>query len=241
MAEAEEMILADRVAPMTGRTNRAGQDYLAPRGKTDGWRHAAVDIFARVRGALPVYSPEPGTVYFVDLEAKKGTHAGGYGPAVVGIAGKSGVFHWLAHLDVASVQVKVGDSVRIGQLIGTIVGTWKNPHVHWETRTQKYCPYNTEQPYPWTITIDPFRWLKEESKTGRSLAAGLEVGQAVPTKTLRPAGYPLTFTAKEGFFSADVDTKAAEERTKTAGAGLVIVGLGLGIAGLYYAKKKRWF
>ncbi len=236
---AEEMILADRVAPMTGRCSRASQDFLAPRGHTDGWRHAAIDVFARKRGAEPVWAQEEGTIYHVDLKCLKGTHGGGYGPAVVGIAGKSGVFHWNAHLDRDSVQVKTGTPVRAGQLLGTVVGTWKHPHVHWETRMRKFCPYNREYPFPWTICVDPWRWLKEETMAGRTLAAGLELGQAVPTSKLRPAGYPLEFTAKEGVFSADIEAVIRER--EGPGAGVILLGVALGIGGLWYAKKKRLF
>lgn len=110
----------------------------------------------------PVKAPESGVVERV---AKgKGTAIkltppfDGYGPGVVLIHGDSGVWHLLAHVDPASIAVKVGERVTEGATVAKLaraVGA-AGPHVHWEVRVHQAIdsPSTREG-----NTVRPAEWL----------------------------------------------------------------------------------
>jgi murein DD-endopeptidase MepM/ murein hydrolase activator NlpD len=242
----------DRTPPTDGKMSRASQDWLATRGKTTGWRHAGIDIFSTPGQAI--YAPENGTVYTVADETKTAArgHYGGYGPRVVGIAGDSGFFHWLAHLQ--TTVVEKGDVVLQGQAVGTMVAGWTHPHVHWEVRQKPFCKYSLnpatkfegiQERFPWVITIDPYRWLQGLQLTPGSALLGVPVGKDVPTDRLRPGGYPYDFNHTESILAPDYTDPLPSMPTVAVKAGpsaaLVVVAILAAGAGIWYAKKKRIF
>ncbi len=247
----EEMILFDRIVPVSGLTTKPRHDWCHPRqekkpeAEKTHWRHAGIDIFPQKGVAGAVFAQENGEVYYVDKECKSGTHGGGYGPGVIGIAGESAIFHWNAHMDPATFTVKKGDKVKIGQPLGAVVGTWTHPELHWETRWRAFCPYSKDYPYPWTITIDPWRWLQEKQLTAREATKGLVAGEDLDRKLLRPGGYPLKWTAKEGVFAIEVDpflerVVTPVEPEDEIGIGTILFGLGVvgGVGYLLYKELK---
>lgn len=129
--------------------------------RAGGVRHWGLDL-AGAYGTV-VYSPEAGIVLYVS----KGTGTAiklpppldGYGPGAIVIVGKSGVYHLLAHLDPASIEVRAGNLVAEGQRVATMprkVGA-AGPHTHWEVRTGKaYDNPATRE----ANTMDPDEWVR---------------------------------------------------------------------------------
>lgn len=79
----------------------------------------------------------------------------GYGPGVVIVQGRDGLFHFLAHL--ATQTVKVGDPVNEGEPVGTLathVGA-SGSHTHWEVRRHAVDTFQDRQ----TDVVDPQAWV----------------------------------------------------------------------------------
>jgi murein DD-endopeptidase MepM/ murein hydrolase activator NlpD len=145
--------VATRIAPAEGTLRHAGNDWLG-RGpvllRDHEKYHAGLDIF---NNGKRVVAPESGRVIVALHQIPSGkTVYGGYGPGVVVIHGESGVYHWLAH--VKNPTVERNDPVVAGQIIAEAT----TDHVHWELR-QILIPYKGTAYWPWTVTLDPIRWL----------------------------------------------------------------------------------
>jgi murein DD-endopeptidase MepM/ murein hydrolase activator NlpD len=99
-------------------------DGFGPRGRAF---HAGIDLLAQ-RGT-PVLSAGPGTVTWA------GRRAGGWGRLVV-VRHPDGVRTLYAHL--ASVDVRVGDEVSGGAILGRVgsSGNADGPHLHFEVRVR---------------------------------------------------------------------------------------------------------
>lgn len=152
--------------------------------------HAGLDIGNR-GGA--VVAPEAGRVVAVGQPIKgKASPFGGYGPWVVAIKGDSGFFHWLAHVD--KPTVKRNQYVEPGEIVALATGTtW--PHVHWEIR-QVLVPYKGEKYWPWTVSIDPVRWLNFTELTAldaldRVKTATTEWKKRIPRMQALGRTYPI--------------------------------------------------
>lgn len=142
-----------RIPPAEGTLRGPWNDWLG-RGpiirKGHEKFHAGLDIFNRGR---PVVSPESGRVVHSILKIpKKASIFGKYGPSVVVVYGDSGVYHWLAH--VKDPIVNRNQYVNAGQMVAMAT----TDHVHWECR-QILKPYKGAKYWPWTVTIDPIRFL----------------------------------------------------------------------------------
>lgn len=103
-----------------------------------------------------VRAPEAGTI----VKATPGTAPfGGYGPWVVMLLGKSGIYHLLAHLDTATANLGAqGMQVVEGQVIGT---TSSANHTHWETR-RKMVPNFAAGETNYDNNIDPTVWYRDQ-------------------------------------------------------------------------------
>ena len=142
-----------RISPAEGVLRHPGNDWLG-RGpvllRGHEKYHAGLDIFNHGK---VVVAPESGRVVVALHKIPEGKSVyGGYGPAVVVILGDSGFYHWLAH--VKRPTVKYGAGVVPGQIVAEAT----TDHVHWELR-QVLIPYTGSKYWPWTVTIDPIRWL----------------------------------------------------------------------------------
>jgi hypothetical protein len=130
-----------RRVPIDGVIYSAYGDYLHKRGRTDGYRHAGVDIHP-VRNEA-IRSPVSGIV--TRAEPHKS-----YGPYMLEIKGPY-FWHVLGHC--SAVIRNVGDSVKVGDIVA-----WPGKsHLHWEVRTKK-----TRQKNPWQNTIDPIGYLENK-------------------------------------------------------------------------------
>ena len=159
-----------RTSPRTGRrTFHAGVDFLAPRG-------------------TPVRVVTGGIVERVTRNSVPRTRFAGYGTAVVIRHPRARVWTFYAHLD--SVDVRVGQTLRAGQLVGT-VGNSANRrfrgmvcHLHFEVRRARprgRSPF----PAPYRrFNLDPGAWLR---------SIGVQFGEADgPTAELdAPAWRPF--------------------------------------------------
>lgn len=115
-------------------------------------KHPGLDV--RGAAGTPVRAPESGTVLMV--ADGSGSPFGGYGPWVVVIAGDSGKFHLLGHLDPAQrARAPVGLRVNVGDVIGT---TSSANHTHWEVRSRPYPNFSAGEDN-WTNNSDPQGWL----------------------------------------------------------------------------------
>jgi hypothetical protein len=149
-----------RLCPAEGVLRHPGNDWLG-RGPSDRkghlWLHGGLDIFNRGK---PVVSPEAGRViYSIKEIPKEKSIFGGYGPSVVCVHGESDVYHWLAH--VKNPVVTRNQYVEAGEVVAMAT----TDHVHWELR-QVLIPYKGTRYWPWTVTIDPYRWLFKSVLTG---------------------------------------------------------------------------
>lgn len=116
-------------------------------------KHPGLDVLGMY--GTTVVAPEDGTIAVVT----DGNSApfGGYGPWVVVIAGKSGKFHLLGHLDPANGGTVVqGQDIRAGEPVGTTSGA---NHTHWEVRS-KVVPDYAHGETGFDIIEDPQIWLK---------------------------------------------------------------------------------
>ncbi len=114
--------------------------------------HYGMDLFASSR---EVVAPERGRVVAVaDGSSAPWT---GYGPGVIVIAGASGVFHLMGHLQWSSIRVRVGDELVEGQRLADFDP--EIAHTHYEVRRQLTGPSKTN-------TIDPEAWLRGISVFG---------------------------------------------------------------------------
>lgn len=155
-------IPAARVEPIAGgRIPQGGAGaWLASR--SDGARlHAGVDVAATL--TTPIVAPESGVIVVVAEASRPADEAAGrptysrpagwrgYGPRVVLLAGDSGWWHVLAHLDV--VHVSTGARVEAGQLVAT--GSALH-HLHWEVRRVRSAPsgWATAE-----VVVSPSAWL----------------------------------------------------------------------------------
>lgn len=127
--------------------------------------HAGIDLVKSHRAPIEAFTD--GEVVYSGM-GRTGTGLGGYGN-VAFIKDKNGYGHLYAHLD--SVNVKKGQHVKKGQVIGTQGSTGKvtGSHLHYEIR-KKTSPF-----YGWTAdksksTVNPTTYLKDfyatENSTG---------------------------------------------------------------------------
>lgn len=106
--------------------------------------HRGVDLFGRTRDVI---APDGGHVAAIaDGRSAPWT---GYGPGIVVIAGDSGKYLLLAHLDRASIDVEMGERVSEGQYIGRFDAGIA--HTHFEVRNKLTGPSesNTSSPDAW--------------------------------------------------------------------------------------------
>ncbi len=152
-----------RIPPTEATLRSPGQDWLGRGPATRRghlWLHAGVDLFNRGRA---VVAPTDGQIVAVGQpNPKKKTPFGGYGPWVVALKDKDGLYHWMAHVDEPTVKLK--DRVTVGTVVAEKTGT-KVPHCHWAIR-QILIPYKKDAYWPWVVSIDPVRWLKFSELTG---------------------------------------------------------------------------
>jgi murein DD-endopeptidase MepM/ murein hydrolase activator NlpD len=133
-------------------------------------KHPGIDVVGKP--GTPVMAPEDGTIVFVADGSS--SPVGGYGPWVVIIAGKSGRYHLLGHLEPGTSGMgPIGMPVRAGQQVGTVSSAY---HTHWEVRT-KAIPDFAHGESNATNNLDPVQWLREQGSAFGSLlligAAGL--------------------------------------------------------------------
>jgi murein DD-endopeptidase MepM/ murein hydrolase activator NlpD len=111
--------------PVGGKHSLGGADarFGAPR---PGHRHQGQDIIADE--GTPVVAPRGGTVVWRAFQAK----GAGYYLVVEGVA--EPYAYVFMHLQRGSLQAKVGDRVRTGQLLAAVgsTGTADGPHLHFE-------------------------------------------------------------------------------------------------------------
>lgn len=133
-------------------------------------RHPGLDVFGMY--GTPVVAPENGTI----IVSTDGNSApfGGYGPWIIVIAGESGKFHLLGHLDPANAgMAPQGAQVRAGDQVGTTSGA---NHTHWEVRDVAVPDYAHGQT-GFDIISNPILWLAT-APVGGPLGALLVVGSA---------------------------------------------------------------
>lgn len=121
--------------------------------------HWGMDLFAGADRS--VVAPEAGTV--VAVSDGGSPPWSGFGPGVVVIAGDSGVFHLLSHLEYASVRVWIGLRVAEGTPIGRFDA--RIAHCHYEVRRKLTGPSSEN-------TIDPSKWMAAQGGAGASGGAG---------------------------------------------------------------------
>lgn len=154
-----------RVLPVTGARQPAP---FTPRGwlgeRSDGHRlHAGVDLG---HAGADVVAPEAASVEviadasYAERVPRFSRPSGwsGYGPTAVVLAGASGRWHLLAHLD-RELAVGLGDVVLPGQLIGTVARI--GSHVHWEVRERATPPRGVATV---EVALDPLAWLDGRSE-----------------------------------------------------------------------------
>jgi len=115
--------------------------------------HWGVDTFT-LDGSREVVAPERGTVAVV-TDGRSPPWVG-YGPGLVLLAGASGFYHMLAHLESGSVRVRVGQQLAEGAPIGRFDAEYG--HCHYEVRRKPIGPSSSN-------TIDPALWLREASRS----------------------------------------------------------------------------
>lgn len=132
-------------------------------------QHPGVDVAGGA--GTPVVAPENGTV----IAVADGIAApfAGYGPWLVIIAGDSGKFHLLAHLEPAAASMSpVGRVVAAGDAVGV---TSSANHTHWEVRDQPVPDFASGETN-FDNNSDPLAWL--ELARGGGLGTVLLVGAA---------------------------------------------------------------
>lgn len=185
-----------RIPPTEATIHGPGSDWLGRGPKTkDGylWLHAALDLHNKGRA---VVAPESGRVVFSVLTIPAGRSPfGGFGPSVVVLQGDSGYYHWLGH--VVDPIVKRNQYVQVGDVVAKSAGT-KVPHVHWSVRKVN-IPYKKDAYWPWTVSVDPYRWLFKSELTGPqaiSYTRSHTHNWQSPTERMRVLGrkYPFALT-----------------------------------------------
>lgn len=117
-------------------------------------KHPGVDVAGGA--GTPVVAPESGTIVLIGDGASPPFV--GYGPWFVLIAGASGVFHLLGHLEPATAGMgQMGASVSAGDQVGT---TSSANHTHWEVRSKPYPGAGEDN---FTNNSDPIAWLSSAS------------------------------------------------------------------------------
>lgn len=115
--------------------------------------HYGIDVVGAP--GTTVVAPEAGSV--VQMASGSSSPWGGYGPWLIVIKGRSGLYHLLAHLDPTTKNMAiVGQSVDAGQPVGTVSSAW---HTHWEVR-RKVVPDFSAGEHNNTNNIDPLQWLE---------------------------------------------------------------------------------
>lgn len=137
-----------------------------------GVRHWAWDL--GIETSSVVSAPEAGVVDVA--RAADVSPWRGYGPNVVLIKGRSGVWHLLAHVD--AIKVAVGDQVEEGQELARISQHAPGgPHTHWEVRRERvprYSDFDRVQDAHHANNIDPAVWLAgASSRSSVALAAAI--------------------------------------------------------------------
>lgn len=168
----------------TARTGCYGCRRLSPSDGGCGVKgypctHWGMDLFAG--SDRRVYAPEDGAV--VAVSDGRSPPWSGFGPGVVVIRGKSGVFHLLSHLELDSIRVVPGMAVSEGFQVGVYDG--RIAHVHYEVRRNLTGPSDTN-------TIDPTAWMEAQGGAGGGigkllLLAGLFGAGVYLSRRLSPA------------------------------------------------------
>lgn len=122
-------------------------DYLHPRGRIDGYKHAGIDVYPS-SDDLNVYSPVPGVVVYAGSEP---IGYGGYGPCIIIMITREGYYHLFAHLN--NVFVDKLSTIEIGNKIGSVEN--KFDHIHYEVRTTQ----KINKPNPWQKTVNPIEYV----------------------------------------------------------------------------------
>lgn len=141
--------------------------------------HWGVDTFTG--GSRDVVAPESGMV--INVSDGNSPPFSGYGPGVVLFQGKSGYYHLLAHLELASIKVAPGMGLSEGSPIGRFDAA--HAHCHYEVRRKPTGPSDVN-------TIDPAAWLKSAGGSGPGIGTLLVLGG------LLAAGY---FLARSNTFA----------------------------------------
>lgn len=140
--------------PVPGARAPRGLGQWLARRSSGARLHAGVDLQAR-RGTV-VVAPEGGTVLVAGPEetarAVRGWGWRGYGPQVILLAGESGMFHVLSHVE--SVAVSAGDVIREGVPVAVVSA---KAHLHWEVQRE---PRPTRGRAVVEDSIDPMAWLE---------------------------------------------------------------------------------
>lgn len=160
----------------THRTGCYGCKRLTPADGGCGVRgypctHWGIDTFTH--GSRDVWAPEDGVI--VAVSDGGSPPFSGYGPGVVLMKGVSGMYHLLAHLERASIQVRQGMPVAEGRPIGRFDAGYA--HCHYEIRKAPTGPSETN-------TINPEEWH-------RAHGGGSSVGILLLLGGLFAVGYVL--------------------------------------------------
>jgi murein DD-endopeptidase MepM/ murein hydrolase activator NlpD len=150
-------VLALQAAQEAGRRARLAAEEARPRyvlpiqgyrltagfGEFGLWSHAHTGQDFAAPVGTPVHALADGTIIFASYD-------GAYGNKIA-IQHAGGLVTWYAHL--SAYEVKVGDTVVAGQLIGRVgsTGNTTGPHLHLEIRPTADDP------------VDPLPWLRAHS------------------------------------------------------------------------------
>ncbi len=117
-----------------------GYHLTAGFGEYGLWSHAHTGQDFAAPTGTPVHSLADGTVIFASYD-------GAYGNKIA-IQHAGGLVTWYAHL--SAFEIKLGDKVQAGQLIGRVgdTGNTTGPHLHLEIRPTADVP------------VDPLPWLR---------------------------------------------------------------------------------
>jgi murein DD-endopeptidase MepM/ murein hydrolase activator NlpD len=118
----------------------AGYHLTAGFGEYGLWSHAHTGQDFAAPIGTPVHALADGTIIFASYD-------GAYGNKIA-IQHAEGLITWYAHL--SAFEVKLGDKVQAGQLIGLVgnTGNTTGPHLHLEIRPHDDVP------------VDPLPWLR---------------------------------------------------------------------------------
>jgi murein DD-endopeptidase MepM/ murein hydrolase activator NlpD len=119
--------------------------------------HKGVDFF--VPTGTPVKATVPGIVVHVGKHMQGGINNRGWGPAYgIQVIVKNDNFkdgspgYWAGYMHLSKVEVKLGEKIKKGQLLGLsgATGRVKGPHLHFEIQKARFwSPINHTNPQKW--------------------------------------------------------------------------------------------